>query len=204
MVVDAGSTLAGCTDSAGNTYTLNATSGSDSGGGNVYVCYKFSATSGVTTVSFTGTGAGVGSFQFYDCSSSTGGALDTITALSSQTASSTPNPNLTAAGAGIVVAAVGFTAGNNTGGVAGPFTYDTPDLTGLVHLAEFAHDVNGAGGSLTATFTNSSSVTWASVIISFKEASVSSGGGGFGGKGGIGGKAGFGFVAKGKKCELCF
>jgi hypothetical protein len=154
------------TDNKSNTYTVNATSATYTGC-NLFAAYSFGAATGITSFIVTYTGSGGTGITAYDCGSTSGGAFDAIAGLSSQS-SANPAPSITAAAAGIALTILG--AGSNASAVAAPFILDT---TGN-QFAGFnygSHDVNGAGGSLTSTFT-ATNASWCSLMATFKEVSA--------------------------------
>lgn len=152
------------TNNKGDTYTIYPLNATD-GVGKLYLAYKLKAQTGITSVSITYTGATVGiGCWIYDCSSTTGGAPNVIAALNSQT-SANPAPSLKPSDAGITVAIIGTP--NTPTAAAGPFTFDNAE-TRFADFFGAAHDVNAGGGTITCTFTVTSS-TWCSLIASFFE-----------------------------------
>lgn len=173
IVVSAtGPTISSITDNKSNTWTVNATQGTfaTNSGSTTIIAYSFSASTAVTSVviNFSGVIFSGVSIAFYDFSSSTGGALDTINALSTQT-SANPAPSLTAAGAGAVVSVVSKVS--SLSAVAAPFTLSAIGTTIVQNFGAAAYDVNASGGTLTSTYTSGSSDSWCSTIASFKESS---------------------------------
>jgi hypothetical protein len=162
IIDDAADSVSACTDNKSQTYTVSAAATSTSG--NVYFCYKFSSTTGVTSIIITHAGGHL-TTSVYDISSTSGGALDgSIVALSAQN-SANPAPAVTAAGAGIAL--VGESSVNPITQTV--FTQDTIATGSINNWAAAAHVVNGSGGTQTASSTMSSGV-WCSLIAEFKEA----------------------------------
>jgi|KBSMisStaDraftv2_1062788.scaffolds.fasta_scaffold15503_5 hypothetical protein len=167
FVVNSGVTISGITDSKSQTWTALASHGTSTGG-NAYIFYKLSSLTGVTSITVTMSATGIDA-AVIDCGSTTGGALDTSNSLSSQTTNN-PAPSLVAAGAGICTAVVAVNAA--VGGAGAPFTDELMTGSNITGADGGGHDVNGAGGTLTCTFTGTVA-NWSSSIAAFKEASAS-------------------------------
>lgn len=166
IAMDPGVTITGCSDSKSNSYTLNATKGTDTAG-NTQVCYCFSCTTGVTSNTVSHTGTGNISVAVYDCSTSSGGVLDAIAAQSSISTNPAAG-SVTAAGAGIAIAA--YAGIQNPTATTGSFTFNAIADNAIMNGVGAANFVNSSGGSLTATF-NTGGGHWSMVVAEFKEAS---------------------------------
>jgi hypothetical protein len=166
--IDEGGTVTGCSDNKSNSYTLNATNSSDAtnSSGKGYFCYtNTTATTAVTqvTITYTGGARGVESV-IYDLTGPTGGVtVGAISPTNAQT-SAHPAPAISAGGAGFTAVVIPSCGGPNTG-VNSPFTFDVFDSGALACGGSAAHDVNSAGGTLTATTTGGSITSWDSLII---------------------------------------
>lgn len=171
VVFSDASTLTGITDNKGQTYTIHATSATGNSGGELlWIAYKLNSVTGVTSFTATFTTSGGVQAWVYDCSSTTGGAFDNIAAFNNQS-STNPAPAVAAAAAGIAVCGLG-SAAVTPSAVAVPFTFDSPVDNTMGSMFCASHDVNGAGGTLTSTFTAATSA-WTALIASFKEAAAS-------------------------------
>jgi hypothetical protein len=170
IICDPAVTISAVTDSKNNTYVSCGSVGTDATGGKCYIFASFSATTAVTSVKLTSSGSGAASVGVYDCSSTTGGALDTAVAYSTQF-SETNTQTLTAAGAGICISLLANQADTQT--IAAPFTNDNMLDSQITGVAEGAHYVNGSGGSITANWTAfGSNQHWSGLIAEYKEASA--------------------------------
>lgn len=165
LVTNTAATVSAVADNLGQSYASVGVVGSDSGGaGNTYIFYKTSSTTGVTTINITHASTGV-QLHYYDLSTATGGQLGTGTTPFNNQAGATIAPSMTAQAAGICICPLA--SGSIATAVAGPFTLDGASGANLTFNGCSAHDLNGAGGTLTATFTAGPS--WAAVIATFIE-----------------------------------
>lgn len=146
------------------TFTQRAAQTSAAGKGNIYLYDLTGAASGETTIKVTHSSTGL-SIVAYDVT--TPSATFDTKATAAQTTNAS-NPSIgTAANATPCIAVSVLGSGNGASAVASPFTIDNMDSAHISNAANAAHNVNGAVGTQTSTFTDATD-QWCIGIATWK------------------------------------